>query len=57
MGNSDAAMHGGGAQVNQKTIRSKDALGFAKGMDHALMGESSQRPGEHHDVERFVGVV
>jgi hypothetical protein len=50
-------MHGGGTQVNQETIRSKHALGFVEGMDHALLGNSSQHPGEHHHVERFAGMV
>jgi hypothetical protein len=50
-------MHDGRTQVNQETIRSQDALGLVEGMNHALMGDSSQHPGEHHHVERFVGVV
>ena len=50
-------MHGDRAQVNQETVGSKDAARFVKGMDHALMGDSSQRPGEYHYVERFARVV
>src|SRR5215813_3881204 len=49
-------MHGGRAQVKQETIRSKDASRFVKGMDHALMRDSSQHPGEHHYIERLARV-
>lgn len=52
----DAAMHGGRAKIDQNTFRLEDSVRFAEGMDHALVGHSSQRPGEHDDVERRVGM-
>jgi hypothetical protein len=57
LGNSNTAMHNGGTQVEQETVELEDAMSFEEGMDHALMGDSSQRPGEHYCVERSVTVV
>ena len=53
---SDATMYGGGTQVEQKTVWLKNAMSFEEGMDHALVRDSSQRPCEHHGIERFVRV-
>jgi hypothetical protein len=54
---SDMAIDKGGAQVNQDAIRLEYSMRFVEGMNHARMGDSSQGPGEHRPVERFVGVV
>jgi hypothetical protein len=49
-------MHGGGTQVEQEAARVEDAMSFEEGMDHALMRDSSQRPGEHDCIERCITI-
>jgi hypothetical protein len=52
--NAHAAMHRGGTQINEETIRLEHAPGFVKGMNHALMGHSSQHPSKDYKVEGLV---
>ena len=49
-------MHGGGTQVEKEAVGLEDAMSFEEGMDHALMRDSSQRPGEHDSVERCITI-
>ena len=46
-------MDRGGTQVDEQTIGLKDAMSFEEGMDHALVGHSSEHPGENYNVERL----
>src|SRR5579864_7032656 len=43
------------AQVDQDAVRTEQAAGDDQGMNHALAGHSSQRSGEHRDVEAAIG--
>lgn len=54
---SDAAVHGGRTQIDQQTVGLKDTVSFAEGMDHALVGHSSQGPGKDHGIETSVAVA
>lgn len=54
---SDTSMHGGGAQIDQETVGLKDTVSFAEGIDHALVGHSSQGPGKNHGIEPCVPVA
>ena len=47
-------MHRGRTQINEETVRLEHAPGFVKGMNHALMGHSSQHPSEDYKVEGLV---
>jgi len=38
-------------QVNEKAVWHKDSSDFIQGMDHALMRNSSERPGKDGDIE------
>src|SRR5262249_19187475 len=50
-------VHGGGTQIDQKTVGLKNAVCFAEGIDHALVRHSSQGPGKDDRVEGFVRMV
>lgn len=54
--NSDTAMDGRGPQIDQKTFGFEDSVSFAEGIDHALVGHSSQGPGENDSTEFSVAV-
>ena len=41
-------------QVDQNAVRRQDSVHFPQGMDHALMGDASKRPGQQGDVELFL---
>lgn len=54
--NSDTTMHRGGTQIEKETVGFENSMSFDEGMDHALVGDSSQRPGEHDRVERCIAI-
>ena len=41
------------AQVNQNPVGNQHPMNFTQGMDHALMRDTSKRPGEYRNVERL----
>ena len=55
--NAHAAMHRGRTQINEEAIPLEHAPGFVEGMNHALMGYSSQHPSEDHEVKGLVRII
>ena len=49
--NSHATMHRGRTQVNQNAVRFEHPVCFVQGMNHALLGHSSQGPRENCQVK------
>ncbi len=47
----DPAVCRRGSQIDQYAIRPEDTMCLLQGMNHALGGHSSERPGEDHDIE------
>lgn len=48
----DQRRFGEGVNVNESAIRPEQTVNVLKGMNHARMSHSSQRPGEDHAVEK-----
>jgi hypothetical protein len=42
-------------EVGENTVRGKYSMEQFQGMDHALTGHSSKRPGKHGDLKALVG--
>jgi hypothetical protein len=42
------------AKIDQKRMSPKNTPGLLQGMNHALNGDSSERPAKDHDVEAFI---
>jgi hypothetical protein len=55
--NSHTAMDGSGTKVNQNPVCLENPMGLVKGMNHALLLDSSQSPGKDDKIERFVWLV
>jgi hypothetical protein len=49
--NSDLAVGHGWPEINEKAVWLEDSLGFAEGMNHAPLSQSSKRPGEDDEIK------
>ena len=56
LSDADAATDRRGTQIDQETFTFKNTMSFAEGMDHALMGHSSEGPGKDDGIEGLVRV-
>jgi hypothetical protein len=55
LANSNLAAGDGRPEINQKAVWLEDSLGFAEGMNHAPLCQSSKRPGEDDKVKGLAG--